>query len=349
MLESLSSKAILTKVKAMTGRMLGDEDYEQLMHLDSVAACAAYLKGQPEYAKVLRDVQETQIHRGALEALLQKTLFDQFIRLERYAGRSNRFFRDSYTAKLEIRCIGNCIRLFNSSSPNAFLQSVPGYIVPYLSMDVSALNNAHDYPALLEALRRTPYLKVLEPLGLGMEEAVSLPVAEHALYQYYYRYVSGMIDRQFRGSTRRELQNIFTAQAQLQDIQAVFRLKSFFGGSREEIERILLNIPGPLPRRLMRAILDAPDGDGVLALLAGSRYRKYFDGGRFVYIENSTGLIRHDLAKRYLTFSQNPAAAFAAFLVLREIEIENLMAIIEGARYRLGASEIRPLLIRGSA
>lgn len=349
MLEGLSSTAILTKVKAMTGQMLSDEDYEQLMHRDSVAACAAYLKSQTAYAGALRDVQETQVHRGALEALLQKTLFEQFARLQRYAGRDNPFFRDSYTARLEIRCIGARIRLLDSGGPDAFISAIPGYIIPHLSLDVPALSRAHDFPSLLAALRRTPYYKVLEPLKGSSGESVSLPAVEHALYAYYYRYVSQLISRRFHGSTKKELSDLFSIQAQLQDIQAIFRLKSFFGGSRKEIERLLLNIAGPLPRRLMRSLLDAPDGGSVVALLARSRYGRYFGEGRFIYIENSTGAIRHSLAKRYLTFSQNPATAFAAFIILREIEIENLMAIIEGARYQLAPSEIRPLLIRASA
>ncbi|MCI8443162.1 MAG: V-type ATPase subunit [Provencibacterium sp.] len=349
MLESLSSTAILTKVKAMSGHMLTNEDYEQLMHRDSVAACAAYLKSQTSYAQVLQDVQETQIHRGTLEALLQKTLFEQFVRLQRYAGKNNRFFRDSYVARLEIRCISVCIRLLNSGSPEEFIRTIPGYILPYLTLDISALSSARDYRSLLEALRRTPYYRVLEPFYPKNGENAPLPLLEHALYSYYYRYVCQLIERQFHSSTKKELLNIFTIQAQLQDIGAVFRLKSFFGSSKEEIRQLLLNIEGPLPRRLMRAILDAPNGDEVISLLAASRYGRYFDEAHFIYIENSTGAIRHNLARRYLTFSQNPATAFAAFIVLREIEIENLMAIIEGARYQLPPSKLRPLLIRGGA
>lgn len=349
MLESLSSTAILTKVKAMAGRMLTEEDYEQLLHRDSVAACAAYLKNQTSYAVVLHDIQESQIHRGMLEALLQKTLFEQFIRLQHYAGRSNHFYRDSYAMLLEIKCIGTRIRLLGWEGAKAFLQFVPGYIIPYLSLDIEALGKAEDFDALLRSLRRTPYFKVLEPLRPQAGEKVPLPVVEHALYDFYYRHVSRLITQNFHGSTKKELLQIFTTQAQLQDIQAIFRLKSFFGGDKEEIRRLLLNVQGPLPRRLMRALVDAPDGEAVIALLSRSSCGQFFDEEHFIYIENSTGALCHSLAKRFLTFSQNPATVFSAFLVLREIEIENLMAIIEGARYQIPASSIRPMLIRKAA
>ena len=85
----------------------------------------------------------------------------------------------------------------------------------------------------------------------------------------------------------------------------------------------------------------------VLDILAHSAYSRYFDKDNFVYIEYSAGSIRYNLAKKYLTFSQNTTTAFVAFMVLQEIEIENLINIIEGVRYKQDISQMRALLIRG--
>lgn len=347
MLEALSSNAVLTKVKAMYGRMLTTADYEQLMHRGSVPACAAYLKTQTAYAEVLRDVQETQIHRGALEGLLGKMLFEQFIRLERYVGRSNRFFHDYHVSMIESRCILDCIRLFDDKSQNEYMQSVPGYMVPYLTFDVLSLGKVGDFSMLLDALRKTPYYKVLEPLRPRGGADPALPMVEHALYEYYYNHVISLIDKQFRGKTAKELKGIFSVQAQLHNIQTLYRLKSFFGEDAKEIEPLLLRYPGRLPRRTIDELVHAPDAAQVVEILSRSRYSSYFVSERFTYIEYSAGRIRFDLAKRYLTFSQHPATSFVAFMVLREIEINNLMAIIEGVRYQLEVSQIRPLLIYG--
>lgn len=350
MLESLSSKAVLTKVKAMYGQMLTMADYEQLMHKSSVPACAAYLKNQTHYARVLSDVQETQIHRGALEALLTRAMFLQFARLQRYAGKGNRFFRDYHIARLEIQCILNCIRLFGNENQNEYIQSVPGYVVDYTTFDVLALGAVHSYAALMEALKGTPYYKVLGPLHLGERaEEAPLPLIEHALYEYYYQLCNHLIDRQYRGGTAKELHAIFATQAQMFNLRAIFRLKRFFGASPEAIERILLRYKGRLPRRIIDELVAAPDVERALEILQHTKYSAYFDADGFAYIEYSTGCIVYHVAKKYLTFSQHPATAFVAFLMLFEIEIENLMAIIEGVRYGLDDAQIRPLLIHGGA
>lgn len=346
MLESLSSKTILTKIKAMHGHMLTRENYEQLMHKNSVSACAAYLKTQPAYAPVLRDVQETQIHRGALEALLGKALFEQYLRLEHYCGKSVAFLRGYYVAYTEIRCIVNCIRLLQSDNPNEFIQSIPGYIVGHLSFDVLSLGKVRAFGELLEALERTPYHRVLAPLA-GRGEKTPAQEAELALYAYYYDYTNRLIDENFRGKTAVELHSLFSTQAQLFNIQAIYRLKHFFGVPAQEIEKVLLPYTARLPRRVMAEIVRAPDTDAMFEILTRSKYGAYFGKDRFVFIENSTGVIRFDLAKKYLTFSQNSVTAAVSFFILREIETENLITIIEGIRYRLDVAQVRPLLIQG--
>lgn len=349
MLESLSTKAVLTKVKAMYGRMLTMQDYEQLMHKTSVPACAAYLKSQTAYSAVLRDVQETQIHRGALEALLNKAVFEQFTRLARYAGHGNRFLFEYFMSRMEIRLILNCIRLFGADGQNAFMQSVPGYVVPHLSFDVLALGNVHTYDALLQALRGTPYHKVLDPLRPREGEQPSLALVEHALYSYYFENTFSIVEKHYRGSTAKELKTILAAQAQLFNVRAIYRLKCYFGGDEEQIRAVLLGYKSRLPKRTIEALISAQDAGAMLDILANSKYGAYFDKEHFIYIEDSTGKIRFDLAKRYLTFSQNPPTVFVAFMLLREFETENLINIIEGVRYQQDITQIRPLLITGSA
>lgn len=356
MLDSLSSKAILAKVKAMQGRMLTAADYEQLMHRSSVPACAAYLKAHPAYADALRDVQETQIHRGALEALLSKTVFEQYLRLSRYAGRNDEFFRSYQMAWVEIRCIFNRVRLMEnaaglpqSDAENEFLQSIPGYLVNSLSFNVLALANVHTFDELLAALKRTPYGKVLEKVRPTPESGLSLTNVEHALYLFYYENVHKLVDRYFRGSTARELHEIFTAQAQLYNLSIAYRLKRTFGASPQEIRQLMLPGEGRLSRQLMRRMIDAPDDAAMLDVLSHSCYAPFFDRENFTSIEFGVNSIRYRLSKRHLTFSQHPATVFVAFLTLREQEIENLTNIIEGVRYGLDASQIRPLLIQNTA
>lgn len=356
MLESFSSKAVLAKVKAMEGRMLTPSDYEQLMHRSSVSACAAYLKNLPAYADVLRDVQETQIHRGALEERLEKSVFEQFLRLSRYVGHSNKFFRQYRISWMEIQCIITCVRLLDvppqaegtSARENEFLRSVPGYLIDRLSFNVLALADVRSFDGLLKALGRSPYVKALERAHPSPQEPVSVAAVEHELYLDYYAGIHRLIDRYYRGKTAEELHALFVYQAQIRNISILFRLKRFFGAEPEEIRRLMLPYNGRLSRRVMRSLVEAPDDGAMLETLSHTRYASFFNPENFSSIEFGLNSIRYRTSRRYLTFSQNPATAFVAFMTLRELEVENLINIIEGVRYGLDASQIRPLLIQSA-
>lgn len=347
MMELFSEKVILTKVKAMYGRRVKKEDFEQLLHKTNVPACAAYLKGQTHYERVMHDVQETQIHRGSLEALLHHETLERCARLARYGGRGNQFFRSYYIAELEIRCIVNCVRFMETDNQNEFIRSVPSSLPRYASFDVLALGAVRRFSGLLSALSKTRYRKPLEKLGIKDGQEIDISRVEHELYQFYYSWVSELIETLFSGSTRAELSELFVAQAELYNICAEYRMKSYFNAPRDVVSRFLLDYRGGLNRRTRHELLEAADGERVVEILSHTKYHSYFDKNSFSHIEFSTGCIKFDLAKKYIVFSQNPAVVFAAFVLLQNIEIENLVNIIEGLRYGLDISQIRPLLING--
>jgi V/A-type H+-transporting ATPase subunit C len=55
--------------------------------------------------------------------------------------------------------------------------------------------------------------------------------------------------------------------------------------------------------------------------------------------------IQFKLHKRILRFSKNPDVILVAYLTLLEVEIQNIIDIIEGVRYRVDQDRIAKLLI----
>ena len=93
MLTALSSKAIMTKAKAMYSRHLTPEQYREMINRRSVPEIAAYLKEETAYQELLSAVQPTSVHRGQLESMLRKARYNQYARLIHY---------DSATAGLSL-------------------------------------------------------------------------------------------------------------------------------------------------------------------------------------------------------------------------------------------------------
>ena len=73
-----SSNVILAKARAMYGRCLTAQDFHNLLACHSVSEIASYLKNRTAYAGVLADINESTIHRGHLESLLRRKLWNDY-------------------------------------------------------------------------------------------------------------------------------------------------------------------------------------------------------------------------------------------------------------------------------
>ena len=79
-----TSFAVMTKARSKFGKRLTDKDYNSLLACQSVAEVMSYLKSYTRYSKALEDMNERDVHRGRLEALLRQNLFYEFDSLCRY-------------------------------------------------------------------------------------------------------------------------------------------------------------------------------------------------------------------------------------------------------------------------
>lgn len=89
---SFSGQAMIAKAHAMYGKRLKSENYHELVRLKSVGDIAAYLKNTPGYADTLANIYPESIHRGQLELLLRKSVFNKYVRLARYDTTSKNSF-----------------------------------------------------------------------------------------------------------------------------------------------------------------------------------------------------------------------------------------------------------------
>ena len=86
MLELNSNPAVTAKVRAMYGRRISDEQYDELMKRRSVSEIAGYLKSNTHFSAALANINESNIHRGQLEDVLRREVFNSYSRLYRYTN-----------------------------------------------------------------------------------------------------------------------------------------------------------------------------------------------------------------------------------------------------------------------
>ena len=92
----LSYSGISAKARAMGGKLLKKEQYEQLASCASVGEAVGYLRQFSEYEPLLRDFDEHDSHRGMIEATLMGSLYNDYNRLYSFARGEQRAFLDFY-------------------------------------------------------------------------------------------------------------------------------------------------------------------------------------------------------------------------------------------------------------
>ena len=347
MLSNFSDTAILTKIRAMYGRRLMPEDYIELLHKQTVGDAAAYLKNETHYREVLSQVQENQIHRTRLEHLVQMEIYRQYQRLLGFQKGNNEFY--FYILKdIEIRTLIRRIGLY-SAGKEAFpetIASLPTYLEKRLSFDLIPLAKAKDFGAMLKVLERTEYEKILHPYLPASGERPDLTACELALKTFYFNDLFQKISQYYRGQTKKDLDSIFLTQLELLNVTTILRLKRFRHYSPREIQAQLLPSHSRLSEKLWRQMAEAPAPEDAMRILSTSSYTKYMDDKDFTYIEYKVDSIRYHLSKRFMSFTSSAPIGFASFMVLCNMERENIINIIEGIRYQVSPEEIEKLLIR---
>lgn len=82
----MSGGAAVAKAKAVYGTLLKKEDYENLVHRNSVGTAVSYLKGTPRYGAVFSGYDGAALHRGQIEQLLGKSVFESYRRIRRFSA-----------------------------------------------------------------------------------------------------------------------------------------------------------------------------------------------------------------------------------------------------------------------
>lgn len=345
MLNSLSNKAMITKSRAMYGKRLTNENYQDLVRMKSVREIASYLKETPGYADVLSNIYPESVHRGQLELLLHKSLFNKYIRLTHYdvSGKSN--FLSFVVSRLEIEQILRCIMGINANNTENFIVDLPGYLISHASFPMIKLAKIKTFEELLEVIDKTPYEKVIRQFTPKNGELIDYTGCEVSLRTLYYTRMFSLIQRDFKGKHRDELEEILKIEVELINVSTIFRLKSFFKMDGQEIRKYLFPFTYKLKKERLENLLQAESGEDIFRMINSSSYGNKIDNDEFSYIEDDIRRLNAYYNKQLLRFSSNAPAVVYCFMSLAQIELINITNIIEGVRYNLSAEEIRKLLV----
>lgn len=341
---SNSANALIAKARAIYGGFLDTEDYNNLVHKQSVGAVAAYLKGTDRFGKAFSNVAESQVHRGQVESMLEKDVFEYYIKLCKFSAQDKNGFASFLIKRKEIEQITNAIIFINIKSYDSYIKSLPTYLIDYASFDLMSLAACRSWDDLLKALEETPYAKILKPY-LTSPSGADLEACSTALYLNYTKWAFKQIGNSFKGKEASELKEIFLREADLDNLLTCYRLKRYFKESTDNVKKAMKPYHYRITMQQMDEILNSSNPDDQIFELLRKKYFK--DNIEYDRDNLEVAVRRYNYAcfKKQLRLSKNGTMVMYSLVMLFEVERTNIRKIIEGIRYSLDPSEIEKLLV----
>lgn len=343
---AVGSLAIIPKARGMFAKRLRIAEYEELMRRRTVPELAAVLKRHPYFQDSLATLSTVNPHRSQLEDLLNMDMFQKYERLLRYDFTPHSF-ADYYLWECETREIISMLHMLSSGMPEMYLKRIPSYLVGKLSFDLYEVAESRSFEDLLEALKHTPYYKVLYECFVSDPDLHDFPAAETKMLCYYYQEVFDTIEKSFSGQEQAAVRGMFLQEAEMHNLDLIIRVKMFYPNiyTPEELEQLLLPFRLHVTKSRMQAMTKAPNIETLHAQIQGTSAAQYMSRldtpGK---IAMTGSLILYRYARRLLHLTTSPSAALAAFMSLARLERENVVNVIEGVRYGLPPERIRDMM-----
>ena len=179
MLSHLSSNVVSAKARAMYGRRLTAQNYQEMLNCKNVTEIARYLATNTDYDKVLAGINDREVHRGQLENRLKQKLCRYEISIS-----------DALAAYLlqrsEVDQILNALLHLNADTTKEYFFSMPATLAVHSRIDLVRLSGADNFDSIIAALAHTPYQMLLESFRPTYDNPIDFTAAENALNTYLY-------------------------------------------------------------------------------------------------------------------------------------------------------------------
>lgn len=344
-MSSKSCNAVLAKSRAMYGKCLKDQDYQQIADCKTVPELASYLKTRTCYSRALAGLVENEIHRGQLEPLLRQEVYLDLIALSRYSTDDALAVSDFVISRLDIEQIVRCLMMMNIGRSEEFALSVPLSLDHFTPVSFKKLAAARSFDDVLSVVEHTKYYSVLKTFRPDEGQPARIAEIETALNNENYRMAMTAVSKMKNKSEQKELRDLFNSVFDFENLERILRLKKYHNLPSDTVKSMLI----PFGRLSKKAVEDFCNADDIRDVyeLARSTYLgthlsklQFFDNTQIFYA------LINAYCKHHLRLSPNPTIVMISYIYLKQIEVRNIINQIEATRYGLSPDEKQKLPVR---
>lgn len=334
--------AVNTKVKALQGNFLNDEQYTRLLESKSYIDALKYLKEETSYKDALMNYNMEDIHRGKLEILLEKYYSDIFYKLSHYlSGEYKKLFNILFM-KFEIEDIKVIIRGKLAGADNDYIRDMMAYKSHLSTINYESLITANNIEEVAERLKGTNYYDAIAPVVNTAKTEGFFRIEMYLDFVYF----SSL--RKYAKRLSKEDKEIVTklngTYCDLLNIQWILRGKKYYSLQPEELLNYTIYDGKKLNRETIKALCYSKDLNEFYEIIEKLPYKEVFLKTR--------GQEEYLLEKEILSYLKNlynkiqrsnalDVSVVMSYVELLLLEVKDIIAIIENKRYNTQHSEAK--------
>lgn len=333
---------INTKIRVLKSRLLKDEDYLNLMEMETVGEQVVYLRDNTVYHDLLEDLVDLEDIQQ-VESQLYKYIIIQFEKIIKYFSNDyERFYRalmlryEVEDLKVYLRAIG---RQEEVASKIRFVKD------NYYKIDVDKILKSKNLDEFIENLKGTIYYDALKPYKNEQDDKILFHM-EMNLDRLYFRTLKMTSDN--LGSVDRKLfEDILGENVDLLNIEWIYRGIKFYDLLPEELINYTLPYGSVFGYKEIKEMCYSSK-EKLIETVLNSPYALLFKEEKDIDLYMEINIKRYLYNKFTGIFKKGKLdlGISLAYIHLLEFEIKDIISILESKKYEISLQDTIGYLVR---
>ena len=332
MKDDVNHISLITKIRAMEGKLLKDIDYNNMHSMNSIVEIYAYLHEREDYRQIFDSHEEIiELHRNQLEHLLVHSLYENIIKIYRFATGEERRFLNIIITRFEIDAIKKCIANIGKDDSVKRVVTYAEFFKKHSEIDFLEISKAKNIIEFTRYLKNSRYNKLFDELLT--REYTKLSDYETALDIAYYMSIWN-VKSDFNSDMEEIITHILGTEIDLYNIKNIFRCKKFYNMTPDRIRNYVVPQGYRIKKQQLEAMINAESIDDFIKEYNKTYYVKSEISFEINNIEASFERTRNNIHFEFIKKNPNSLARVYAYFDKKSYEVHYVTRIIENIRYK---------------
>ncbi len=343
--------AINARVRAMYSTLLSPQEWAELINAPDFNTLIGLLR-RTVYGPYLVQVDESELNPRRAVYEIKRQMADTYTTVIKAAPEQTCPLLTQLYRGFEVDNLKAVLRGIQSGASWDQIRYVLFPMGPISTIPAQAMVESGSIPTAVELLRGTPYYPTLAHAMERFNAEQSLFPLEVALDLYYWREIWNEINKLAK-TDREQAVRIIGMLLDVSNLMWAIRYRVYYNLSEEEVINYTLPIGYQVKDADIRAIAAGADIPQIVSRI----YPKITEAANLL-VDPKDGLPKLEILFQRYVMERSKEAFIGypfqigvplAFLVLKDMEVQDLTVLIEAKASKMPAEEFQPYLVVGSA